>query len=65
MYSCNTPRQDVVVGKTTQWQGFKSVHQCRFDQRYTELHQSLGCKGCTREWDWSYLRQQGLLGDSK
>jgi len=62
MYSCNSNKRETVVKvKTTAWPGFKSAQVCRFDLRYTLMHQELGCKGCTREWDWSYLRQQGLL----
>ncbi len=61
MYSCNTKRLDVVTKGNTSWRGFDSVHKCRFDQRYTDLHQNLGCKFCNREWDWQYLKTQGLL----
>ncbi len=62
MYSCNqAKRETVVMLKTTAWPGFKSVHKCRFDKRYEELHQQLGCKGCKKEWDVEYLKKQGLL----
>ncbi len=62
MYSCNNSKRETVVrAKRIAWPGFKSAQVCRFDLRYTTLHQALGCKGCAREWDQSYLRQQGLL----
>lgn len=62
MYSCNiAKREDVVQMKTVSWEGFDSVQKCRFDQRYTEMHQSLGCAGCVKEWDWEYLKRQGLI----
>lgn len=61
MYSCYKEREIVVTKGKTSWPGFNSVNLCRFDQRYTKLHQGLGCAGCKREWDWSYLKQQGLL----
>lgn len=62
MYSCNSSKRETVVRtKTIAWPGFKSAHVCRFDLRYTTMHQELGCKGCSREWDHEYLRKQGLL----
>jgi len=62
MYSCGvSKRESVVLLKTTAWAGFKSVHKCRFDKRYDELHQTNGCKSCSREWDVEYLKQTGLL----
>lgn len=61
MYSCHKDRETVVTKGNTSWAGFDSVKLCRFDQRYTEFHQSLGCAGCNREWDWNYLKQQGLI----
>lgn len=61
-YSCNTAKREIVVQlKTISFPGFDSINVCRFDQRYTEEHQALGCKGCTKEWDHAYLRRQGLL----
>ena len=62
MYSCNnSDRRTLVQLKTISFEGFKSSLVCRFDLRYTEMHQKLGCEGCTRQWDHEYLRQQGLI----
>ena len=62
MYSCGTSKRETTVHtKTISWPGFDSVTKCRFDQRYTELHQKLGCEGCVKEWDEEYLKRQGLL----
>jgi hypothetical protein len=60
-YSCQQPRAEVVELKEITIPGFPSAQFCRFDLRYTELHQSLGCAGCTKPWDSTYLRQVGLL----
>jgi hypothetical protein len=61
MYSCHKPRESIVQLKTVSWEGFKSVHECRFDMRYDPLHQANGCKDCNRKWDVIYLKQQGLI----
>lgn len=53
-YSCNNSERKPNPS-------FASVAVCRFDLRYSALHQQLGCKGCSRQWDHEYLRQQGLI----
>lgn len=61
MYSCNTERLETVKKGNTSWPGFNSVKVCRFDKRYDEMHQELGCKNCTKQWDSKYLKAQGLI----
>ena len=61
MYSCHKDRLEVVQTKTVKWQGFDSAKKCRFDLRYDEMHQQLGCNTCIKPWDSVYLKQQGLL----
>jgi hypothetical protein len=62
MYSCGvSKRESVVVLNKTAFKGFASAQYCRFDLRYDPMHQSLGCKGCKKDWDTEYLRKVGLL----
>lgn len=54
-YSCNPnhPNQ--------QWSADTSkARPCRFSERHSALHQSLGCAGCPRPWDTEYLSKMGF-----
>jgi len=56
MYSCNPNHENQKDISDS-----SKARLCRFSGRYDNLHQKAGCDGCTRGWDYTYLKSTGLV----